>query len=278
MIKTMIEMMMMMCSFCRRKEEEPEERPSMGGRGHPLFGNLNPFDILQHLLKQSRSPREVFFPKLKISGSDKKAKKVPDSLRAYAESVSQLKAAQKREQQGKRRLSVDQSERYESNHLAGRGRNPNQDYDFHNSVRRSGSGLNGNNTMPDSVEKLNEIQENSLGNLENTESSHTEEEKDYDYDYEADEVSDNDEGGEDSEESDEGPEYYYYYYYEYPDEGIDISHEMDAGTKEPIYEPLPTPLWQKGKHINSTAAESAAEKSESISESRHSVKRVTLQN
>ena len=269
----MIEMMTMM--FCRRKEEDPEERPSMGGRGHPLFGNLNPFDILQHLLKKSRSHSVVFFPELKISGSDKKAKKVPDSLRAYAESVSQFKAAQKREQESQRRLSVDPSERYELNHLAseryelnrlaGGGRYPSQDYDFHNSVRRSGSGLNGNDTMPDSVEELSEIQENSLGSLESTESSHTEEEKDYDYeyDYEDDEASDNEE---DSEKSDEGPEYYYYYYYEYPDEGIDISHEMDAGASEPIYEPLPTPLWQIGKHINST---DEAEKSESISESKN---------
>jgi len=58
-----------------RKEEDPEERPSMGGRGHPLFGNLNPFDILQHLLKKSRSHSVVFFPQLQFSGSDKKAKK-----------------------------------------------------------------------------------------------------------------------------------------------------------------------------------------------------------
>ena len=269
----MIEMMTMMC--CRRKEEDPEERPSMGGRGHPLFGNLNPFDILQHLLKKSRSHSVVFFPQLQFSGSDKKAKKVPDSLRAYAESVSQFKAAQKREQESQRRLSVDPSKRYQLNHLAseryelnrlaGGGRYPSQDYDFHNSVRRSGSGLNGNDTMPDSVEELSEIQENSLGSLESTESSHTEEEKDYDYeyDYEDDEASDNEE---DSEKSDEGPEYYYYYYYEYPDEGIDISHEMDAGASEPIYEPLPTPLWQIGKHINST---DEAEKSESISESKN---------
>ena len=259
----MIEMMTMM--FCRRKEEDPEERPSMGGRGHPLFGNLNPFDILQHLLKKSRSHSLVFFPQLQFSGSDKKAKKVPDSLRAYAESVSQFKAAQKREQESQRRLSVDKSERYELNHLAGGGRYPSQDYDFHNSVRRSGSGLNGNDTMPDSVEELSEIQENSLGSLESTESSHTEEEKDYDYeyDYEDDEAADNEE---DSEKSDEGPEYYYYYYYEYPDEGIDISHEMDAGASEPIYEPLPTPLWQKGKHINSTKEAESGEKSENINQ------------
>ena len=260
---------MYIVEFCRRKEEDPEERPAMGGRGHPLFGNLNPFDILQHLLKKSRSPSLVFFPQLHISGSDKKAKKkVPDSLRAYAESVSQFKAAQKREQQSQRRLSVDQSERYEPNHLAGGvgGRYPYQDYDFHNSVRRSGSGLNGNNdTMPDSAEEFNEIQENSLGNLESTESSHSEGEKDYDYEYDYEDEASDDED-EDEEKSDEGPEYYYYYYYEYPDEGIDISHEMDAGTKEPIYEPLPTPLWQKGKHINSTAE--SAEKSENISESK----------
>ena len=192
---------------------------------------------------------------------------MPDSLRAYAESVSQFKAAQKREEQ--RRLTIqDQSESYEANHLAGRGRY--SDYDFHNSVRRSGAGLNGNDTMPDSVQKLDEIRQNSLGNLESAESSHTEEEKDYDYEYDyEEEVSDNDKEEEDGEKSDdEGPEYYYYYYYEYPDEGIDISHEMDA---EPIYEPLPTPLWQTGEeHINSTDAETA-EKSESISESEKSV-------
>ena len=158
---------------------------------------------------------------------------------------------------------MDQSERYEPNHLAGSGRYSYQDYNFHNSVRRSGSGLNGNDTMPDSVEELNEIQENSLGNLESTESSHTEEEKDYDYEYDyEDEVSDNED--EDEEKIDEGPEYYYYYYYEYPDEGIDISHEMDAGAKEPIYEPLPTPLWQKGKHINSTESESISESKQTL--------------
>ena len=196
---------------------------------------------------------------IKISGSDKKAKKVPDSLRAYAESVSQFKAAQKREQQTERRLSVDQSERYEPNHLAGSGRYSYQDYNFHNSVRRSGSGLNGNDTIPDSTKELNEIQENSLGNLESTESSNIEAEKDYDYEYEYEDED------EDEEKIDGGPEYYYYYYYEYPDEGIDISHEMDVGGAEPIYEPLPTPLWQK--RINSTVAEQS-QKSENISESK----------
>ena len=38
------------------KEEEPE-LPSTAagpGKGHPLFGNLNPFDILQHLVKKSK--------------------------------------------------------------------------------------------------------------------------------------------------------------------------------------------------------------------------------
>ena len=117
--------------------------------------------------------------------------------------------------------------------------------------------------MPDSVEELNEIQENSLGNLESTESSHTEEEKDYDYEYDYEDEASDDED-EDEEKSDEGPEYYYYYYYEYPDEGIDISHEMDAGAKEPIYEPLPTPLWQKGKHINSTESESISESKKTL--------------
>ena len=27
-------------------------------RGHPVFGNLNPFDILQHLLKQSKKGQD----------------------------------------------------------------------------------------------------------------------------------------------------------------------------------------------------------------------------
>ena len=170
-----------------------------------------------------------------ISGSDKKAKKVPDSLRAYAESVSKFKAAQKREQQS---LSEDQSGRYEPNHLAGSGRVPYQGYNFHNSVRRSGSGLYGDNstTIPDSGDELNEIQQNSLGNSfdADTESSDTEEENyyDYDYDYEddyEDEAAGNSGDDDEEEKSDEEPEYYYYYYYEYPDEGIDISHEMDGG-------------------------------------------------
>ena len=39
----------------RRKEDDPEEKSSGGGGGaHPLFGNLNPFDILQHLVKKSK--------------------------------------------------------------------------------------------------------------------------------------------------------------------------------------------------------------------------------
>ena len=207
-----------------------------------------------------------------ISGSDKKAKKVPDSLRAYAESVSKFKAAQKREQQS---LSEDQSGRYEPNHLAGSGRVPYQGYNFHNSVRRSGSGLYGDNntTIPDSGDELNEIQQNSLGNSfdTDTESSDTEEENyyDYDYDYEddyEDEAAGNSGDDDEEEKSDEEPEYYYYYYYEYPDEGIDISHEMDGGEKEPIYEPLPTPLWQKGKHINSTKEAESGEKSENINQ------------
>ena len=120
---------------------------------------------------------------------------------------------------------------------------------------------------------MNEIQQNSLGNSfdTDTESSDTEEENyyDYDYDYEDDyeDEAAGDSGDDDEEEkSDEEPEYYYYYYYEYPDEGIDISHEMDGGEKEPIYEPLPTPLWQKGKHINSTKEAESGEKSENINQ------------
>ena len=69
----MIKMVTIM--YCRRKEEDPEERPSMGGRGHPLFGNLNPFDILQHLLKQSRSTNEVFFLNSKFQAQTRKRKR-----------------------------------------------------------------------------------------------------------------------------------------------------------------------------------------------------------
>ena len=29
-------------------------------KGHPLFGNLNPFDILQHLLKESKYLSMIF--------------------------------------------------------------------------------------------------------------------------------------------------------------------------------------------------------------------------
>ena len=47
----------------------------MGGRGHPLFGNLNPFDILQHLLKQSRSTNEVFFLNSKFQAQTRKRKR-----------------------------------------------------------------------------------------------------------------------------------------------------------------------------------------------------------
>ena len=38
----------------RRKEDDPEEKSSGAGGAHPLFGNLNPFDILQHLVKKSK--------------------------------------------------------------------------------------------------------------------------------------------------------------------------------------------------------------------------------
>ena len=124
-------------------------------------------------------------------------------------------------------------------------------------------GLNRNSTMSLPGEELKDFQTNSVGKPDSAESSHAKDESDYDYEYD---YEDGEDGGDDETEvSDEGPEYYYYYYYEYPDEGIDISHEMESGKTEPIYEPLPTPLWQKAPHINSTAEEDG--KSESSSES-----------
>ena len=45
-------------AMSKSEEKQPVhlELPSLSDtiKGHPLFGNLNPFDILQHLLKQSK--------------------------------------------------------------------------------------------------------------------------------------------------------------------------------------------------------------------------------
>ena len=190
---------------------------------------------------------------------------MPDSLRAYAESVSQFKAAQKREkeEEEQRRLLQNQQQRKKRLQSNDPGRFSYQDYTFHNNVRRSGLGLNRNSTMSLPGEELKDFQTNSVDKPDSAESSHAKDESDYDYEYDYED--DEDSGNDETEGSDEGPEYYYYYYYEYPDEGIDISHEMESGKHEPIYEPLPTPLWQKAPHINSTAEEDG--KSESSSES-----------
>ena len=159
-------------------------------------------------------------------------KKIPDSLRALAESV---KYSVKRLSQRDRAGMEDQP--------PGNADHPRsfqyEDYSFHNSVRRSGGAVRQNRTSKEESDAEG-------NNLDATESTKVNSEKnyDYEYDYEDEEVEESVKDKKEGEENE--PEYYYYYYYEYPDEGIDISHEID---KNQLYEPLPTPLWQKAENL-----------------------------
>jgi hypothetical protein len=107
--------------------------------------------------------------------------------------------------------------------------------------------------------------ENTVKDLDVTESKSKD--YDYEYDYEDEEIENLEQTEEDDgdvNESSDGPEYYYYYYYDYPDQGIDISHEIRPGQGQEgqQYEPLPTPLWQSGDERDSTVTGGQQDESE----------------
>ena len=232
-----------------------------------------------------------------FAGSDDKVKKMPDSLRALAESVSKYAGDSLSKLEGGRRTSdqvkssgqrhVDPRKQAPGSHQSMGGHESPSSHQAPSGHQLMGSHQSmgtrqspGTHKTPTGQQSMGGQQygdaslgsnrrswgseghrqgENTVKDLDVTESKSKD--YDYEYDYEDEEIEDLEETEEDdSDDSDssDGPEYYYYYYYDYPDQGIDISHEIKPGQgqgqgQEGLqYEPLPTPLWQSGGETDST--------------------------